>query len=168
MALRKSWDKRRDGASAALITSVSDEELHTVHGIDEDPPQIWIRLRNKFERRSKAEAEVAFTLFFYFAHVESETANEMIERYETTLQNCFDQGVAVDNNMRQRMLIGRPTERYKFLKQNYLLVTVATKPNLDALKAQLRDIDQDYRKPHGGAKSKSGQGHRSETEANWG
>ena len=44
LALRKSWDKTRDGASAALITSISDEELHTVYGIDEDPPQIWIRL----------------------------------------------------------------------------------------------------------------------------
>ena len=69
--------------------------------------------------------------------------------------------------MRQRMLIGRPAERYKFLKQNYLLATAATKPNLDALKAQLRDIDSDYRKPHGGAKNKLGQGHRFETEANW-
>ena len=42
LALRKSWDKRRDGASVALITSISDEELHAVHGIDEDPPQLWI------------------------------------------------------------------------------------------------------------------------------
>ena len=90
----------------------------------------------------------------------------MIERYETTLENCLDQGVVMDNNMRQRMLIGQPAERYKFLKQNYLLATAANKPELDALKAQLRDIDQDYRKPHSGAKTKSGQGHRSETEAN--
>ena len=52
VALRKSWDKRRDGASAALITSISYEELHVLHGIDEDPPAIWIRLREKFERRS--------------------------------------------------------------------------------------------------------------------
>ena len=74
----------------------------------------------------------------------------------------------MDNNMRRRMLIGRPAERYKFLKQNYLLATAANKPDLDALKVQLRDIDRNYRKPHGGAKKKSGQGHRSETEANWG
>ena len=70
--------------------------------------------------------------------------------------------------MCQRMLIGRPSERYKFLKQNYLLATVANKPDLEALKARLRDIDGDYRKPQGGAKSKTGQGHRFETEANWG
>ena len=134
IALRRLWDRRKDGASVLLIASISDEELHIVHGIDEDPPMIWTRLREKIERRSEAEAATAFMLLLDFAHIESETANEMIERYETTLQNCLDQGVLVDNNMRQRMLIGRPAERYKFLKQNYLL---ATKPNLDELKAQL-------------------------------
>ena len=30
--LRKSWDRRNDAASAVLITSISDEQLHTVHG----------------------------------------------------------------------------------------------------------------------------------------
>ena len=166
LALRRSWDKRSDGASAVLITSISDEELHTVHGIDENPPLIRTRLREKIERRSEAEAETAFMLFLDFAHTESETANEMIERYETTLHNYLDQGVTVDNDMRQRMLIGRPAERYKFLKQNYLLATAATKPNLDALKAHLRDIDSDCRKPNSGVKTKFGQGNRAETEAN--
>ena len=37
LALRKSWDKRRDGACAAIITSISDIELRVVYGIDEDP-----------------------------------------------------------------------------------------------------------------------------------
>ena len=58
LALRKSWDKRRDGACAALITSISDEELHVVHGIDEDPVATWTRLKEKFERRSEQEAKV--------------------------------------------------------------------------------------------------------------
>ena len=40
VALRRSWDRRKDGASAVLITSITDEELHTVHDIDEDPPVI--------------------------------------------------------------------------------------------------------------------------------
>ena len=166
LALRKSWDKRRDGACAAIITSISDEELHVVHGIDEDPVATWTRLKEKFERRSKQESKATFKRFLDFSHTKSETANEMIERYETYLQNCLDQGVVVDVNTRQQMLTGRPAERYKFLKQNYLLATPANKPNLDALKAQLRDIDADYSKPQGGAKSKSGQGQRSETEAN--
>ena len=77
-----------------------------VHGIDEDPVATWTRLKEKIERRSEAEAKASFMLFLDFAHLESETANEMIERYETALQNCLDQGVTVDVNMRQRMLIG--------------------------------------------------------------
>ena len=168
VALRRSWDLRTDAAAAVLITSILDEELHVVHGIDDNLVSIWTRLEQKFQRRSEAEAETPFMLFLDFTHFESETANEMIERYETALQNCLDQGVIVDANMRQRMLIGRLVERYKFLKQNFLLSPVATRPTLDALKAQLRDIDSDYRKPQGQVKTKSGQGHWAETEAAWG
>ena len=74
-----------DAASVVLITSISDEELHTVHGIDDNPSLIWTRLEGKFERRFEAEAKTSFMLFLDFTHLESETANEMIERYETTL-----------------------------------------------------------------------------------
>ena len=84
LAFRKSWDKRRDGACAAIITSISDEELHVVHGIDEDPFATWTRLKEKFERRSEQESEAAFMRFLDFSHTESETANEMFERYETS------------------------------------------------------------------------------------
>ena len=80
LALRKSWDKRRDGARAAIITSISDEELHVVHGIDEDPVVTWTRLKEKFERRSEQESEASFMRFRDFSHTESETANEMFER----------------------------------------------------------------------------------------
>ena len=105
LALRRSWDMRNDAAAAVLITSISDEELQVVQGIDENPVLIWTRLEQKFQRRSEAEAETSFMLFLDFAHFESESANEMIERYETAL-HCLDQGVTVDANMRQRILIG--------------------------------------------------------------
>ena len=74
-----------DAAAIVLITSISNEELHTVHGLDDNPALIWTRLEEKFERRSEAEAETSFMLFLDFTHLESETANEMIERYETVL-----------------------------------------------------------------------------------
>ena len=50
LVLRASWDKRWDRAAAILITSISDDEIHTVQAVDEDPVQIWDRLREKFER----------------------------------------------------------------------------------------------------------------------
>ena len=85
LTLRKSWDKRHDGACAAIITSISDEELHVVYGIDEDPVATWTRLREKFERRSEQEAEASLMRFLDFTHTQSETANEMIDMYETAL-----------------------------------------------------------------------------------
>ena len=56
LLLRKSWDKRRDGACAALIISISDEVIHVVHGMDEDPVATWTRMKEKFERRSEQES----------------------------------------------------------------------------------------------------------------
>ena len=85
VAARRSWDKRKDRAAAVLITSITDDELHTVQAVDDDPVAIWIRLREKFERRSEAEVETAFKKFLDFTHKEEETANETIERFETLL-----------------------------------------------------------------------------------
>ena len=35
------WLKKRDRASALLITSISDDELHTVLAVEDDPVRIW-------------------------------------------------------------------------------------------------------------------------------
>ena len=37
LVIRASWDKRWDKAATILITSISDEEIHTVQAVDEDP-----------------------------------------------------------------------------------------------------------------------------------
>ena len=126
--LRTSWLKRADRAAALLITSISDEELHTVQTVDEDPVAMWNRLKEKFERKSEAEAELAQMSLLDFAHREGETANAMIERFETIVAFCTDQGVALGENLQKRMLLARPAERYAYLKQSYLLSPVATRP----------------------------------------
>ena len=72
----------------------------------------------------------------------------------------------MDANTRLRMLLGRSAERYKFLKQNFMLAGAAARPGLEVLKAQLRDIDSEYRKPLLVVKTKAGQGNRAETEVN--
>ena len=167
VAAKASWVLRKEASSAVLVTSISDEELHTIDGVDEEPVQIWARLSAKFDRKSEAQAEACLMLLLDFTHQESETADDVIERYETTLKNCLDQGVVLDNSMRQRMLLMRPLDRYRVLKQNYMLADAAAKPDLEVLKCQLRDIDLDLVKP-GGAKIKDGQGYRAEGEANWG
>ena len=153
---KRSWDKRKERAAATLIISISDEELHTVQPVDEDPVQIWTRLQEKFERKSEAEAETAHMRFLDFAHVEGESANDTIERFETIVKKCEDQDVVLHEHMIRRMLIGRPAAKYRFLKHNYLLAPVATQPNLATLKAQLRDIDNELHKDDAEVKSKLG------------
>ena len=56
---RASWLKRKDRTAAVLIMSISDEEHGTVQAVDEDPVEIWKRLKEKFDRTSEAEAETA-------------------------------------------------------------------------------------------------------------
>ena len=142
--LRTSWLKRADRASALLITSISDEELHTVQAVDEDLVAIWNRLKEKFERKSEAEAESAQMSLLDFAHREGETANTTIERFELIVSFCRDQGVTVDENLQKRMLLARPAERYAYLKQSYLLAPATARPDLIGLKAQIRDIDAEF------------------------
>ena len=166
---RASWDKRRDRAAAILITSISDEESHTVQAVDEDPVQIWNRLREKFERRSETEAETAQMNLLEFAHREGETANATIDRFETIVMICEDQGVPADENLQKRMLLARPADRYAFLKQNYLLAPVASCPDLISLMAQIRDIDAEFQKSNFATKVKPGQVNRADfVESAWG
>ena len=106
--IRTGWMRRRDRAAAVLITSISDEELHTVLAVGDDPIRIWTRLRKKFKRRSEAEAETAQMNLLDFAHREGENSNTMIDRFETVVMVCLDQGVAVDENLQKRMLLARP------------------------------------------------------------
>ena len=75
LAAKLVWDKKWDRASSVLVTSISDEEIHTVYTVDDDPVQIWARLKERFERRSGAEAETAQMQLLEFAHREGENAN---------------------------------------------------------------------------------------------
>ena len=93
LGIKRSWDKRIDCAAAILITSITDDEIHTVRAVDEDSVQIWLRLREKIERRSETEAETTNMRFLDFTHTESEAANETIERFKTLVIRCLDQRV---------------------------------------------------------------------------
>ena len=64
------------------------------------------------------------------------------------------------------MLLGRPTERYGFLKQSYLHAQVAARPNLIQLKAQLRDIDSEFQKTNS-AIIRTGAANCADAESAW-
>lgn len=69
---------------------------------------IWARLKQKFERKSEAEAETAQIQMLDFAHKEGENANSAIDRFDAPVST--DKGVAVDDN------ICRQGAREKILK----------------------------------------------------
>ena len=67
--------------------------------ITRHPVQIWARLKERFERRSEEEAETAQMQLLEFAHMEGENANSTIDRFDTAVKYCTDQGVANDDNL---------------------------------------------------------------------
>ena len=98
LAAKALWDKKCDRASSLLVSSVSDDEIGTIYGFDDDPVAIWARLRDKFERRSEAEAESAQMVLLEFTHKEGKTANATIDRFDAAVKYCEDQGVTNDEN----------------------------------------------------------------------
>ena len=81
------WDKKCDRASSVLVTSIGDEEIHTVYTVGDDPIHIWARHKEKFERRSEAEAEITQMQLLEFAHKEGEHADSTIDRFDTAVRH---------------------------------------------------------------------------------
>ena len=157
-------EKKRSCSNASHYFFV---QLHTVQAVDEDLVAIWNRLREKYERRSEAEAETAQMSLLDFAHREGETVNATIDQFEAIVMFCIDYGVIADVNLQKRMLLARPAMRYSYLKQSYLLALAAARPDLVGLKAQIRDIDVEFQKSNSAKVNKSGQAHRTEGEIAW-
>ena len=86
LATRVAWFVKKEAASAVLVTSISDDVLHVIDGA-----HVWARLAEKFDRKSEAEAEMCLMSLLDFTHQESETAEDIIERFEKTLKMCLDQ-----------------------------------------------------------------------------
>ena len=113
--------------------------------VQDDPEQIWDRLSDKYDRVSEAEAENAHSQFMEFAHIESETALQTIAKF-----NIIVQGIVLTEQSRKRMFIIRPSKRNIFLKQNFLVCSVAAQPSLERMKAQLQDIETGLKRLDGG------------------
>ena len=93
LATRVAWFVKKEAASAVLVTSISHDELHVIDGIEDEPARVWARLAEKFDRKSEAQAEACLMSLLDFTHQESETAEDVIERFEKILKMCLDQKV---------------------------------------------------------------------------
>ena len=104
------YTKKFQKAAAININTISDDQVHSVQTMYEDPVAIWNRLREKSERVSEAQAENARMRLLDFAQNEGETANATIDRFDAAIKYCADQGVNVDDNHGKRILLARPND----------------------------------------------------------
>ena len=133
-------------AACLIADSISDTEILSVTAVLHDPVATWEKLKQKFARRSEMGAEAAHMAFLQFQHVETETADETIERFEATIEKCAQQGVNPDAQMMERMILSQPNERYTYLKKSYQ--HAAVKQDLQQIFSSMRDDDAEHQKNH--------------------
>ena len=133
--------------AACLITkSISDSEIYSVHYVLEDPVATWNKLKEKFARRSEMGQEAAQMALLHFQHIETETSNDTIERYESIIEKCAQQGVDTPDQLLERMPLAHPNDRYVYLKKSYQHSKV--KQDLQELFSAIRDDDAEFHKSH--------------------
>lgn len=104
-------------AASYLLNMISDGQLFHVRPLRTDPIAMWQRLKDTFERTTEMTAEAAQMQLLNFAHIETENADQTIERYVAIVEFCGQQGVAPSELLQQRMLLSRPNARYNYLKK---------------------------------------------------
>ena len=77
---------------------------------------MWQRLKDTLERTTEMTHEAAQMQLLNFAHIETESADHTIERYEGIVELCGQQGVPPSELLQQRMLLSRPNARYTYHK----------------------------------------------------
>ena len=131
-------------ASCLIAAAISDSEILAVSDVIDNPTETWVALSRKYARKSKMEKEAAHTALLQFEHIETESANETISRFEALVQKCRQQEVTTDNELLERMFLSKPNERYTFIRDNYM--HSAVQHNLQHIYSSLRDIDSDFQK----------------------
>ena len=104
-------------AACLLVESISDSQLLAVTSVLDDPIAIWNKLQQKFARKSEMGKSAAQKALLNFQHLETETADETICRFEAVVERCEQQGVRIYDDELERALLDQPNERYEHLKK---------------------------------------------------
>ena len=126
-------------AACLNAESISDAEILSVTTVLEDPVATWDKLQQKFARLAEMGQEAAQMALLHFQHINTETADETITRYEAVLEKCAQQGVDTDDLLMERMILSQPNDRYMYLKKSYQHSKV--KHNLEEIFSSMRDDD---------------------------
>ena len=79
-----------------------------------------------------------------FQHLETETADETICRFEAVVERCEQQGVRIYDDEKERALLDQPNDRYEHLKKTWQ--HSKDKQDLQKLFTGMRDDDEDFQR----------------------
>ena len=129
-------------AACLLVESISDPQLFGMENAMEDPIFLWKKLQQKFARKSEMGKSSAQKALLSFTHMETETAEETISRFEAIVLKCEQQEVQIYEHGLERALLDQPNDRYKPLKRSWQ--HARDKQDLQELFASMRDDDDEY------------------------
>ena len=92
-------------AACLLVESISDSQLLAVTFVLDDPIAIWNKLQQKFARKSEIGKSAAPKAFLNFQHLETETADKTICRFEAVVERREQQGVRIYGDELERALL---------------------------------------------------------------
>ena len=92
--------------------------MYHVRSVIKGPVATWRKLKERYERVSEMEAEVVQQKLNDFQHIETESADGKIYKFEQIVERCHQQGVPATERQQQRMLLSKPNDRYIYLKKN--------------------------------------------------
>ena len=133
-------------ASCLLAESITDSVLDGITPILGDPVAVWKKLERKFARVSELGKSAAQKALFQFQHLEIETADDTITRFEAVVARCRRQNVRMDDDILERQLLDQPNDRYVHLKRSWLHSRPGDRQDLEELFASMRDDDEDYQR----------------------
>ena len=90
------------------------------------------------------EAEAAHMALLQFEHIETETADDTVTRFQAMVLKCRQQDVKTDDELLERMLLSWPNERHSFIKNNYPYSAV--QQDLEQICSSLRDVDFEFQR----------------------
>ena len=106
-------------ATSHLLHSISDSQMHHIRLVITDAVHIWHKFQQKIDQKTEMEAQTANKMLINFKHLEIETADQTIERYEKIVDKCPQQVLVISEQTKQRMLLQEVNNRYTYITKAY-------------------------------------------------
>lgn len=99
------YEEAYNKAACFLVESICGSQLLSVTTVLDDPIGTWNKLQQKFAKKSGMGQSVAQKFLLHFQHLETETTEENISRFEAVVEKCIQQGVTMDEQLLERQIL---------------------------------------------------------------